>query len=159
MSTSKAQTLTYDFFIALAIFFIVLNIALARWYFAIAEMQEAMEKNFALKASISASQAWFKEGYPRDWDVNNVKELGFADGNKINWTKVEMLSELGYSKVASLLGLGTYKLCYELYNKTREKIFSFPENCDLDSAKDVYKVERVAILDDQPIKVRSLVWR
>jgi len=159
MSINKAQSLTYDFFLALSIFLLVLNIALARWYFSALEIQEAMEKNFALKASVSASQVWFKEGYPKYWDLSNVNELGLANDGKINWTKVEMLSDLGYSKVVSLLGLGTYNLCYELYNKTGGKFFAFPQVCSLNSAKDVNKVERVAILDEQPVKVRTLVWR
>lgn len=159
MSTSKAQALTYDFFLALTIFLFIINIALARWYFSALEIQETMEKNFALKASISASQVWFKEGYPKHWNLNNLNELGLSNEGKINWTKVEMLSGLDYSKIVSLLSLGNYNLCYELYNKSGEKIFAFPQVCNLNLAKDVYKVERIAILNEQPVKVRTLVWK
>ena len=158
MLTNKAQTLTYDFFIALAIFIAIVSLVVVHWYFSSVQMQETMEKNFALKATLSASQAWFKEGFPRYWDLENVIELGLANDGKINRTKMEMLNQLGYSKVTLLLNLGNYNLRYEIYNKTNDLIFSFPNNSDLSRAKNVYKIERVGILDGQPVKVRTLVW-
>jgi uncharacterized protein (DUF2225 family) len=158
MLTNKAQALTYDFFIALAIFIAIVSLVMAHWYFSSIQMQETMEKNFALKATISASQAWFKEGFPKYWDSENVIELGLANDGKINRTKMEMLYQLGYSRVTLLLNFGNYNLRYEIYNKTNGLIFSFPNSSDLTKAKNVYKIERVAILDEQPVKVRTLVW-
>jgi hypothetical protein len=128
------------------------------WYFTSVQIQETMEKTFALKTTISASQAWFKEGYPKYWGWDNVMELGFANDGKINRTKMEMLNESMYSKVTLLLNLGNYNLRYEIYNKTNDLIFSFPRSSDLSKAKNVYKIERVAILDEQPVKVRTLIW-
>jgi hypothetical protein len=158
MLTNKAQALTYDFFIALAIFIALVSLVMAHWYFTSVQIQETMEKNFALRTTLSASQAWFKEGYPKYWNLENVMELGLANDGKINRTKMEMLSQLGYAKVTLLLNLGTYNLRYEIYNKTNDLIFLFPQNLDLTKAKNVYKIERVAILDEQPVKVRTLVW-
>jgi hypothetical protein len=158
MLTNKAQALTYDFFIALVIFIAIVSLVMVYWYSSSLQIQENMEKNFALRTTISASQAWFKEGYPKYWDLENVMELGLANDGKINRTKMEMLFQLGYSRATILLNLGTYNLRYEIYNKTNDLIFLFPQNSDLTKAKNVYKIERVAILDDQPVKVRTLVW-
>jgi hypothetical protein len=158
MLTNKAQALTYDFFIALVIFIAIVSLVMVYWYSSSLQMQENIEKNFALRTTISASQAWFKEGYPKYWDLENVMELGLANDGKINRTKMEMLFQLGYSRATILLNLGTYNLRYEIYNKTNDLIFLFPQNSDLTKAKNVYKIERVAILDDQPVKVRTLVW-
>ena len=158
MLTNKAQTLTYDFFVSLAIFFLILSLVISYWYFSAAQMQETMEKNLASNALISASQVWFKEGYPKYWSLDNLIELGLANDEKINKTKMEMLSQLGYSKVVLLLNLGTYNLRYEVYNKSDDLIFLFPQNSDLTKAKNVYKIERVAILDEKPVRVRTLIW-
>jgi len=158
MLTNKAQALTYDFFIALAIFIAVVSLVMVQWYFSSVQMQESMEKNSALKATLLASQAWFREGYPKYWDSDNVVELGLANEGKINRTKMEMLYQLGYSRVTLLLNLGHYNLRYEIYNKTNNLIFSFHNSSDLNKAKNVYKIERVGILDGQPVKVRTLVW-
>jgi hypothetical protein len=158
MLTNKAQALTYDFFIALTIFIATVSLVMTQWYFSSVKIQETMEKNLALKTTLSASQAWFKEGYPKYWGLENVVELGLANDGKINRTKMEMLSQLGYSKVTILLNLGIYNLRYEIYNKTNDLIFLFPQNSDLTKAKNVYKIERIAILDEQPVKVRTLVW-
>jgi hypothetical protein len=131
---------------------------MSHWYFSSVQIQETIEKNFALKVALKASQAWFKEGYPEYWDLENVMELGLANDGKINRTKMEMLSQLGYSKVTFLLGLGSYNLRYEIYNKTNDLIFLFPQDSDLNKTKNVYKIERIAILDEQPVKVRTLIW-
>jgi hypothetical protein len=157
MSTNKAQSLTYDFFIALAIFFIILTIAMSYWYYLTVQMEDNAKRNLASKTLLSASEVWFKEGYPKYWNTSNVVELGLANDGKINSTKMEMLSQLSYSKVASLLSLGTFNLKYEVYNKTN-LIFQFPLNSDFSSAKNVYKIERIAILDEKPVKVRTIIW-
>ncbi|MEM5773350.1 MAG: hypothetical protein QXL86_03985 [Candidatus Aenigmatarchaeota archaeon] len=158
MLTNKAQALTYDFFIALSIFLAVVSLIIVHWYSSSIQMQETVEKNFALRAALASSQAWFKEGYPIYWDSENVVELGMANDGKINETKMGMLSELGYSKVVLLLNLGTYNLRYEIYNKTNDLIFLFPQNSDMSRAKNIYKIERIGILGEQPVKVRTLIW-
>jgi hypothetical protein len=154
---TKAQSLTYDFFIALAIFSLVLTIASSYWYYLTIQMEDSAKRNLASKTLLYASQVWFKEGYPEYWDVSNVIELGLANGGKINSTKMEMLSQLSYSRLAYLLNLGTFNLKYEVYNKT-DLIFQFPSSSDFSSARNVYKIERVAILNERPVKVRTIIW-
>lgn len=160
MSTDKAQVFTYDFFIALAIFFVVAILVMNNWYSTAVQNQEILEKNLAYTTLISASQVWFKEGYPKYWNAENVIELGLSNEGKINETKIEMLNNsLSYSRVASLLNLGNFNLCYEIYSKTGDLIFRFPQNADFSSAKNIYKIDRIGILNEQPVKVRTLIWK
>lgn len=158
MSTSKAQTLTYDFFIALSIFFLVFLIILSYWYYSSVQMQEVIEKNRAANELFLASDVWFKEGYPKYWGAENVLEMGFSNGNEINRTKMEMLPSIGYPKLVSLLNLGTFNIQYTVYNTTRDVIFQFPSSADFSSAGNVYKIERIGLIGDQPVKIRTVIW-
>ncbi|MEM5853551.1 MAG: hypothetical protein QXG39_03000 [Candidatus Aenigmatarchaeota archaeon] len=157
MSIRKGQTFTYDFFIASSIFLIVLILVMSNWYFSIIQTQETIQRNHALNTLFSASEVWFKDGYPRFWDVENVVELGLSNDGTINKTKMELLNSLGYSEVLSLLN-SDFNLCYEIW-KNGSLVFRFPQHVDLDSAKNVYKLERIGILDEQPVKVVTLVWK
>ncbi|MEM7821531.1 MAG: hypothetical protein QXX38_01820 [Candidatus Aenigmatarchaeota archaeon] len=153
----KSQTLTYDFFIAITIFFAILTIMFGYWFYSVVQMQEVKEKNFAISTLIQASQVWFKEGYPKHWGLENVLELGLTNENMINRTKMEMLPQIGYQKLISLLNTGKYNLQYTLYNETNI-IFQFPERIDLNSSKNIYKIERIGILDNKIVKIRTIIW-
>ncbi|MEM5836256.1 MAG: hypothetical protein QXR09_01395 [Candidatus Aenigmatarchaeota archaeon] len=159
MLTNKAQVVTYDFFIALAIFFLVMGLVMSIWYYTVIQAEESMEKRLAYNNLLSASQVWFKEGFPKYWDAENVVELGLSNDGKINETKIEMLkNSVGYSKASLLLNLGNFNFCYEVYDKSGNLIFRFPQNLDLSSARNIYKIERIGILNEQPVKVRTLIW-
>jgi len=159
MSINKAQVFTYDFFIALSIFLLIMILIMNNWYYSAIQMEETREKNLAYNTLLYTSQVWFKEGYPKYWDASNVIELGLSNDGKINRTKVEILNNsIGYQKAALLLKLGTFNLCYEVYNKTGALIFRFPQDANYSSAKNIYKIERVAIWDEEPVKVRTLLW-
>ena len=159
MSTSrKGQTLTYDFFIATAIFFAVLIIAMGYWYYSMLQMEETREKNTAANVLFLASDVWFKEGYPKYWGTTNVLEIGMTNGNRINQTKMNMLQQLGYSKLLSLLNLGIYNLQYRLYDRNNNTIFQFPSNSSMSSAKNIYKIERIGILNEQTVTIRTIIW-
>lgn len=69
MLTNKAQVVTYDFFIALAIFFLVMGLVMSIWYYTVIQAEESMEKRLAYNNLLSASQVWFKEGFPKYWDA------------------------------------------------------------------------------------------
>lgn len=159
MLTNKAQALTYDFFIALSIFFVVLSLIVGYWYYSSVQMEETIEKNRAANALFLASDVWFKEGYPKYWEADNVLEIGLSNGNEINRTKMDMLnSSIGYSRLVSLLNLGTFNLEYTAYNTTNGVIFQFNSSANISSAKNVYQIERIGIMDDQPVKIRTIIW-
>jgi hypothetical protein len=158
LTNKKAQTLTYDFFIAMGIFFIILTIIMGYWHYSMLQMQEISEKNKAVNTLFLSSQTWFKEGYPKYWGVTDVRELGMSNDYAINRSKMEMLSVLGYSKIASLLNLGVYNLQYTIHNASNSTLFQFPSGVDLTSAKNIYKIERLGILDEKPVNIRTIIW-
>jgi hypothetical protein len=158
MSTNKkGQALTYDFFIAMAIFFVIIAVALGYWNYSTVQMGEIIERNRATNSLYMASDVWFKEGYPKYWNSSNVIELGMANDNTINQTKIQMLNVLGYSKALSLLNTGVYNLKYIVYTTSNVTIFEFPSNTIV-SGNNVYTIERIGILNDQPVKIRTIVW-
>jgi hypothetical protein len=154
----KAQVMTYDFFIAMSIFLLILTIAMGYWYYSMIQMQEIREKNQAANQLFLTSDVWFRKGYPNYWAVSDVRELGMDDdNNRINQTKLSMLSQLGYSKIISLLSLGAYNFQYTIYNSS-STIFQFPSSVDLSSAKNLYKIERIGILNESIVRVRTIIW-
>jgi len=158
LTNKKAQALTYDFFIATAIFFVILTIAMGYWYYSMLQTQEIGEKNRASNEMLSASEIWFKEGYPKYWNASNIMEIGMNNDKKINRTKMEMLPQVGYSKIISLLNLGIDNVQFTLYNISNNVIFQFPSGVDLSSAKNIYQIERIGILDDKPVRIMTIIW-
>jgi hypothetical protein len=154
----KAQVMTYDFFLATAIFLAVLAIILGYWFHSVSQIQEVEEKNIVAEELFSASDIWFKEGYPKYWGIQNIRELGLSNDLKINQTKLNLFFQLGYPKIVSLLNLGTDNIQYTLYNSSNAIIFQYPSGVDISSAKNVYQNERFGILNDSIVKIRTIIW-
>ncbi len=154
----KGQAVTYDFFVASAIFLLAVTLLLTYWYRASLEIEEWRVKNFALEKLVSSSQVWFKEGYPKGWNESNVVELGLASEGEINQTKVNAMVKMGYGKVASLLSLGTWDLCFEVRDRKGKLLFLFPEVNYL-GKKDVYHIERIAVWNGSPVVIKTVLSR
>jgi len=154
----KAQTLTYDFFIASSLLFLVLTIAFLLFYYKIENIEEEKRKSEMVNVLISASDIWFKEGYPKYWSVEDVLEIGLANDNRINTTKVRLIEEIGYKKLSALLGLGKFDVNYFVYSQNGSLIYYFP-NYDIRNAKNVLILERIAIWNDSIVRVRTLLMQ
>jgi len=154
----KAQTLTYDFFFATSILLLTLTITFFYIYHKIQDIEEEKIKGEMVEILISASDVWFKEGYPKYWDVSNVVEIGLSNNNQINSTKVKLMEELGYQKVALLLGIGLFNFQYSVYSQNGTLIYSFP-NLTFEKAKNVLVLDRTAIWNESIVKVRTIIWR
>jgi len=154
----KAQTLTYDFFIATSLLLLLLIVTFFLFYYKIENIEEEEKKSEMVNVLISASEIWFKEGYPKYWNVDNVIEIGLSNNNQINTTKVRLMEEMGYQKLASLLGLGTFNVNYFVYSQNGSLIYSFP-NFSFDNAKNVLVLERITIWNNSIVRVRTLVWQ
>lgn len=112
-TSRKAQILTYDFFTAMAIFFVVLIVVMGYWYYSSVQIEETRERNQATNLLYLSSDIWFKEGYPKHWEATDVMEIGMSNDNRINETKMDILNNsISYSKLVSLLNLGTYNVQY-----------------------------------------------
>ena len=154
----KAQTLTYDFFIASSLLFLVLTIAFLLFYYKIENIEEEKRKSEMVNVLISASDIWFKEGYPKYWSVEDVLEIGLANDNRINTTKVRLIEEIGYKKLSALLGLGKFDVNYFVYSQNGSLIYYFP-NYDIRNAKNVLILERIAIWNESIVRVRTLIMQ
>jgi hypothetical protein len=154
----KAQTLTYDFFIATSLLLLLLIATFFLFYYKIENIEEEREKSEMVNMLISASDIWFKEGHPKYWNVNNVVEIGLANNNQINTTKVRLMEEMGYQKLALLLGLGTLNVNYFVYLQNGSLIYSFP-SLSYENTKNILVLERIAIWNYSIVKVRTLVWQ
>jgi hypothetical protein len=158
LTNKKAQTLTYDFFIAMSIFLFILSVVMSYWYYSTVQMQEISEKNRAANNLFLASDVWFREGYPKHWNTSSIMEIGMSNEKTINKTKMNMLPQLGYSKIISLLNFAPYNLQYTVYNSSNNIIFQFPLVIGLSSARNIYKIDRFGVLDEQPVKIRTIIW-
>ena len=154
----KAQTLTYDFFIATSILLVALTITFFLAYHNIQSIEEEKRKGEMVEVLISASDVWFKEGYPKYWSINDVVELGLSNDNQINSTKVRLMEEMEYQRIASLLSLGSFSVGYIVYSQNGSLIYSFP-NFSLEKAKNVLVLDRTAIWNDSIVKVRTIIWQ
>ena len=153
---TKGQVFTYDFFIALGIFFTILGILVSYWYYYSLQFSEVEEKNEAFKNLIKASQIWFSEGYPPYWDLSNVVEIGLSNEGKINSTKLSFLENLSESEFLSKLNLGKYRVKYEVYEDS-DLIFAYPNRSF--SASEILTLERFGVLNGSIVKIKTYLWK
>ncbi|RLI97709.1 MAG: hypothetical protein DRP00_03685 [Candidatus Aenigmatarchaeota archaeon] len=153
MST-KAQTFSLDFFLALTIFLAGFVLLLIFWNYTNSQIQERKSLDELIDAAFSLSQIWFIEGRPVYWNEQNVKVIGLANENRINQTKLNFLNEMGYEEVKKRLNVG-YNFCFRIHNNTHE-LFSFGLSPSPASA--VVKVDRLSILNSTPVIIEVIVW-
>ncbi len=140
---SKGQVSSYDVLIALIIFllmFVVLrqlpmsNLAVAIDDFTYSEMRIYSGQAFdsILKTN----------GYPIDWDVNNVEIIGLAQrANIIDEEKVIQFLQLDYNNAKEALALNKYDFNLSINSVEDSKEFSFGVNVPSD--KEIIVIERV----------------
>lgn len=155
-TSSKGQTLSYDFFIASTIFLVIVIIIFGYWTYSMKEIQETQEKEEAFNTLIEASQIWFKEGYPKYWDNETVVEIGLSNDGIINETKLNLLTSMGYQKFLSFMNLGKFNVFYNVTNET-SIVFQFG-NPPSQQANDIYQMKRVGILNGQAVKIKTILW-
>jgi len=154
----KGQTLTYDFFVASSVFFLATTILLFSIYYKFETIREAQEKGELTELLISASDVWFKEGYPKYWSIENVVEIGISNENQINTTKIRFMEEMGYEKFASILNLGNFDVNYLIYSQNGTLIYYFPSR-SVENSKNILVFERTAIWNDSIVRVRTILWQ
>ncbi len=154
----KAQTLSYDFFIATAIFIAVLTMLLYYWTYSSKQIDDTVAANDVANKLFLASQVWFTEGYPQYWDASNVTEIGLASNDVINSTKMNILNNtIGYQKVLDMVGVRGYNVYYRVFNGTNATMFEFgayPSN-----AVSISRFDRLSVLNGTLVTIQTLVWR
>ena len=99
----KSQAFYSDFIISTLIFAVILVIYFAYNTNLSNQDSDALDDLLADSGSISSS--FMSQGYPNNWNENNVVRIGFTDdGNRINNAKFNSFVNINYSKSKKLLG-------------------------------------------------------
>ena len=106
------------------------------------------------------------EGFPSDWNANNVVRIGILDEEKVNETKLDRF----YS-----LSISDYPRTKNLFNTKYEYYFNFSEIMTIPSINDdvqgiglepvstnvinLVKITRVRIYKNKPVSVNLYIWQ
>lgn len=152
---NRAQTFSFEFFIALTIFLIGFSVLIVFWNYANIQIHEKKSSEELISVALSLSQIFFVEGYPKQWSLENVKVIGLASENRINQTKLELLGSAGYETTRNKLKIDS-DFYFRIHNQTQEFYF-FGKLPRQDST--VVKINRLGILNSTPVIIEVVVWK
>jgi len=159
LTYKKSQAWGIDLMIGVAIFLFGI---LTFYFYTINNPSEAKEKidTFFYDGNL-VSEMILSEGHPKDWQPENVIEIGILSGEKINQTKLERfynLAETDYSKTKKLFN--TRANYYVSFSDTitigEEEVQGIglpPEN-----EQDLIKITRFTIYKEKPITMYVEIW-
>lgn len=153
----KGQVFSSDFMIASSIFIMAFSILIIYWTHTSYQIEERREINQMIEKAYIASEVWFREGIPKYWNSTNVIDLGLSNDHRINQTKLNALQDIGYDRVAYLIGLGIYDYNLTIYNSTNDILFTFgktPPN----TAKNIIKARRIGIYNGSIVSLEVIIW-
>ena len=159
MIKKRAQAWGFELFIAIALFLA----ALITLYFYSLNLQSSKEKvheSLSYDGNVIADSL-LSEGYPKDWNANNVVIPGLLSNNKINETKLEYFNDLAtsdYNRTKAIL-----KTKYNFYlNLTDKMIIDGNEVSGIglppSNTKNLIKLTRFTIYKEKPTTLIIEVW-
>jgi len=159
MTSKKAQAWGFDLLIALIIF--TLGI-IAFYLYALNMPNEAESIMETMNYQGNAiSNSILSEGYPLNWNQDDVTNIGILSNNKINQTKLERFFSLSSAN---------YVRSKSLFNTRYEYYVSLSENFTINgsevegignkptSPKNLIKIARLTIYNNKPIIFNLEVW-
>lgn len=173
----KAQLFSGEFFIAFFIFMIVLTMALFLWYTTIWEVTKAENFYDMEETAIDAIEQLVRtQGHPLDWGVENVTNVGlangsrFLDGDKV-LTFVDMMNVSkndlcntgsNYQCYRYLLGTGKFDFYFNVtYLNGTTYILGgteiFAGEVQVDKLQRI-TIVRTGILDNETVRIKLTVW-
>ena len=158
MYSAKGQAFSPDFIIASVIFLmiiIMLNTYTSNTY----EKIEGQENMIYYENLLSTTDTMLLyQGYPENWDSSNVEVIGLAGRpNHINKTKMErMINDLTNEEIKKLLHIEDKSFNITIQNKT-DTLYTKGES-DWRDADEVYVVNRRALMNENDIRLRFLIW-
>lgn len=155
----RGQAWGFDLMIASGIF---LAGIIFFYFYAINYSQDNSLKsdNLAYEASLIADTI-FSEGYPEDWNSEDVLKIGIIEENKVS-------PEKAYNFY--ILANEDYERTKNLFNTRYEYYLSFPENLTYNSteidligfkneeAENIAKISRTTILNNKIQSIDIIVW-
>ncbi len=157
--TKKAQAWGVDLIVASIIFLIGI---LSFYLYAIntpKESETIIEKLSYQGDTIANSL--LSEGYPRNWDEENVLILGILTENKINKTKLERFYNIS---------INNYEKTKFLFNTNYNYYVLFQENITIngnsinglgkspENATNIIKLSRIIVYNDKPSTLEIEIW-
>jgi hypothetical protein len=114
---SKAQVISGDFIMSLAVFMIVIVLVL-NVYTNVSEKVAGADETRNMEAiSLFASDALMKTpGYPADWNETSVQVIGLSDGGRLNMSKIRKFVAMDYDTARDLLGFQSYNFNVTFYD-------------------------------------------
>lgn len=108
------------------------------------------------------SEDLLSEGFPKDWNLNNVQRIGIVTNSKINQTKLELfynLSKEDYSKTKSLFNINYnyYVFFQENFSILGEEIEGIglkPNN-----PSNLIRITRIVVYNDKPTSMEVEIWK
>ena len=157
MSSVKAQVFSPDFVVASVIFILILVILNVHTQ-GVYEKIEKQENMLYYESLVSTTDLLLLyHGYPKYWNETNVEILGLAERpNHLNRTKVEQMMNMSEERIKSLLNLGGKSFRLTIENSTG--VMFEKGDTDWSDAETIYIINRNAIMDGIPVKIKFLVW-
>jgi len=161
-TNAKGQALLSDFAFSLSIFIIIVSLVFFIEGTIFEKSGEYKEVYVAedLTENIAYRMLSYT-GVPKNWDLSNVRMMGFSTGkeNVINFTKIMFLNTMPYNESKKyILSDEKYDFFINItYFNDTKSIFSYgkyPFNSD-----DVFKMSRIALLNESIVKVDIYVWK
>ena len=160
----KAQAWGFDLMIASIIFIAGIIIFYVYSLNYPAEGKDILDK-LIYEGNVIADSL-LSDGFPTNWNSNNVIRIGILTDNKVNQTKLENL----YNMTVSANG---YQKTRVLFNTKYQYFFNFSEQITLPSygniagignsfvgqdTKSIIKITRVTVYNDKPTALNIYIW-
>lgn len=159
LKDKKAQIFTTDFFIAFFIFSILIIVAMVSWnnyYIKITEINDydiMMNKAFQISDVLVKSQ-----GYPLEWDSENVQIIGLAsEDRELSLDKVNLFANLPLNKSKNIFKTQDSKFHFSIKNFDGEILKEYGYN--MTNAKKSVNVRRYLLYNDEEAVMEFTLWK
>ena len=167
-SIKKAQAWGFDLISAITIFIIG---AVLFFMYSINYPKEGQETTEVLQyESNFIGESLLSEGYPKDWNENNVGRIGIVDNGRINQTKIERL----YAMANYLSNPNGYQKAKSIFDTNHEFFFNLSIPITLSNGSqtssgvgrnfasqnpvNILKTTRITIYQNNPITLNLYIW-
>jgi len=172
MKKKKAQIWGLDLMIALVIFFAAI---LVFYYYSVNFALPKSEIARLVEESVVLSNNLLSEGFPSEWNKDNVQQLGILSSDRINKTKLTAMAELAESDYVKTKSLLNTRHDYFIFFK-EEDILNFSRcgighpdvireeegkcvnNISTIKSKNLVSIKRLVIYENRPVKMLLYLW-
>ncbi len=171
----KGQLFSFDLILSISILLLLFGITVSVFSRSDAVMKEfAFEREISQNGNAALSSLIETSGYPSNWEQlaftdSNVKALGLASSaNSLNSQKVGKFFDLAnsnennYVLTKRVLGIDFPSANYTLeiidLEGNSEYSTTFPINSQITNFYSIYAFQRLALLNEKPVKLLLKIW-